>query len=316
MSTTAAINMAGKEMLPTLHPAVLFIIALIIFFLAGWLLSLWACSICDQRGRYIMSSPTIWAIYWLFAFSLVGLIFTPGIAFWFLLIVLLLIGLFTCSCGYACGNSCCGRVGPQECDPCTNWPGETRCSAEILVYSNYFYYCSQPQYRFYVWTQLFYEFVLGIIGIFIGSVIVSYFIVSDGVYIGVESSAWMFWILALIIGLILIFLYWWLVYLIASSRVRQILLNFRTWTILGIIYWTYIGMSSGAPFVCVFIAAILWELLVTLCWCCCPFQCTGDYRPLWVRFFENVIFYSVAAWIGAFFLRPALICNRVGLWSI
>jgi len=281
-----------------MHGAVFWLLVFIVYYIAAWLWSVWSWRECNWWSRRVLTSWQIWLwlrfIAWLTIGFLAGSAFVALIAaFIFWILEIFFDWVFGDGC---CAGGWCGR--PNRCGPprprhvCND-----ECRDECAWRNGW------GQSTFF-WRRIFTDFIVMLLGAFIGAALFPNFYLADFVYAGSYGYAIGFWIWAFVVAVILTLLYRWAVCRITCGWTTRILLDPRTLLLIQAAYFLFLGMFSGAPAYVAFLWLILWEIIDAILGCC-----FYEFREPWFKTLEAFVYAPLAFLIGAELLRPLLCQN-------
>ena len=152
------------------------------------------------------------------------------------------------------------------------------------------------------------EFVISMAGVLIGGTIMPYCYLDAGEFAVFDGSTGsMFWFSALIIAIILIYIFTRFVRHAFSRVTFKRLVSQQTWLLLTAFVWLWLGTLSGAPFLYYFFGSIIWAIIERiLAWF------SRDYRVSGHHILEGIVIASVFGYIGETWVRGALQYNLAG----
>jgi hypothetical protein len=283
------------------------LIIVLVYAIAAWLLTIWGGNIPDQEGRIIMSSRITFRIYRFIAFMLIDLFVRAGEGFILLIILLVLEWLIEQFFMRGCRSSCCGRTSGNTVDR-RQYRDDNRSAMERTCDNDVCGNIGDQRFISYFWIRNCIDFVVALLGLAFGEFVLKYCIISDGVNVGLDnSSAWVFWITAFIVWILLVIIYRPLVIHVASTQQRNVLLDFRIAHVYAFTYLLILGLISG---VSPGIGVIVVILFLVMDWILGFFVPTTGECFSWMKALLDLLFGIIAIWLGDFVLRAGLECMR------
>lgn len=278
-----------------MHGVLFWIGALVLYLILGGILSVFACSAPSHEVRRVLGSFQVWVIYRLIWWTLLAFVACAIPTFLALIVFTALEWIFDACVGDSFGW--CGRPSRDRGD-CDDRGRRNDCGEGFNDCNNWRNsWGNGPLF----WSRLFYDFVVGLVGIAIGAGFLPLCYLSDGTYGAMESWAVWFWVGAGLIAIFGTLLYHFFARHATTGDTKRVLEDYRTQLIIQLGYLLILGVLSGAPIYIFIIWIIIWEVLDWfLGWCCDSFR-----EPGW-KSLDAIVYGMLAVLIGAELIRPLL----------
>lgn len=281
-----------------MHGALWWLCVILLYFVLGGILSGVAYCHGSPFARKVLNSYQVWDVYRLVWWTLLAFV-ACGMPTFLALVVFTIVEWIIDA---ACGGSWawCGR--PQRCGPNGGrWGGVGRGGGDFNDGQAW----SNGWGGSIFWARLFYDFVVGLVGIAIGAAFLPLCYLGDGVYGAEEGWGLLFWLGAGLFAVIGLALYFFVARRVATSQLsRNILTDHRTVTIIQLGFILILAVLSGAPIYIYFAMVLIFIIVVfLLSWC------WDDLRENWWQVAELFVYGGILFLIGTEIIRPQLARN-------